>query len=151
MKAVLQRVRSASVAIEGETVGEIENGLLILLGVAQGDGEREVLFLSSKIANLRIFADEQGKLNRSLLDTRGEALVVSNFTLCGDCRKGRRPSYTASAAPETANALYERLIRQLEEDGVRRTASGRFGADMQVTLVNDGPVTLVLDTAALMK
>ena len=151
MKAVLQRVRSASVAIEGETVGEIENGLLILLGVAQGDGEREVLFLSSKIANLRIFADEQGKLNRSLLDTRGEALVVSNFTLCGDCRKGRRPSYTASAAPETANALYERLIRQLEEDGVRRTASGRFGADMQVTLVNDGPGTLVLDTAALMK
>ena len=109
------------------------------------------MFLSSKIANLRIFADEQGKLNRSLLDTRGEALVVSNFTLCGDCRKGRRPSYTASAAPETANALYERLIRQLEEDGVRRTASGRFGADMQVTLVNDGPVTLVLDTAALMK
>ena len=151
MKAVLQRVRSASVTIEGETVGEIENGLLILLGVAEGDGEREVLFLSGKIANLRIFADEQGKLNQSLLDTRGEALVVSNFTLCGDCRKGRRPSYTASAAPETANALYERLIRQLEEDGVRRTACGRFGADMQVALVNDGPVTLVLDTAELMK
>ena len=128
-----------------KTVGSIQNGVLILLGVAQNDRKTDADYLSDKIANLRIFEDDQGKMNRSLLDTGGEALVVSQFTLLGDCRKGRRPSFVHAAPPDTANQLYEYFTRQLKDKGVR-VQTGIFRAMMEVSLVNDGPVTLILES-----
>ena len=145
MRACLQRVREAQVRVEGQTIGRIGPGLVVLLGVAEGDGEGEVRWLADKIVTLRIFSDTAGKMNRSLLDVHGEMLVVSQFTLLGNCRKGRRPSFVAAARPERANLLYGQFCQHVQGQGVPM-ATGRFAADMQVALVNDGPVTLVIDT-----
>ena len=146
MKAVIQRVKKADVVVEGKTVGEIGKGFLILLGVVEGDTEKEAEVLAAKTARLRIFEDENEKMNLSLTDVDGEALVVSQFTLCADCKKGNRPSFTPSAAPDIANSLYEKYSALLLENGIRSVENGIFGADMQVSLVNDGPVTIILDT-----
>jgi D-aminoacyl-tRNA deacylase len=144
MRAVLQRVRDASVKVDGAVVGMCGHGLVVLLGVAEGDDEGAAERLAGKVARLRIFENEKGKFDRSLLDTRGEALVVSQFTLIADTRKGNRPSFVDAAPPEVAEPLYERFCAALETEGVR-VARGVFGASMQVALVNDGPVTIVLD------
>lgn len=149
VKAILQRVSTAKVDIDGATVAQIDKGLMLLLGVVEGDGVDEADFLAEKSVGLRIFEDENGKMNRSLSDVEGALLVVSNFTLCADARHGRRPSFTNSAKPETANALYERFIAAAKDLGVP-VQSGRFGADMLVSIVNDGPVTIILDTKELM-
>lgn len=146
MRAVIQRVSSASVKVDSETTGEIGPGLLVLLGIHHDDGEREIRWMADKISNLRIFEDDRGKMNLSLLDTGGGMLVVSQFTLYGDCRKGRRPGYSAAAPPEKANALYENFISAAAQLGIE-TASGRFQAHMDVSLVGDGPVTLLLDSS----
>ena len=148
MRAVLQRVRAASVAIAGETAAQTGPGLLILLGVAPDDTEAQARQLAAKCAGLRIFEDENGKMNRSLLETGGEALVVSQFTLYADCRHGKRPSFTGAARLETAVPLYEAFQQALREAGVP-VQHGEFGADMLVSLQNDGPVTILLDTADL--
>ena len=145
MKAVVQRVKTSSVTVDDETVGKIGQGLLVLLGVAQADQTVDADFLSEKIVNLRIFEDEQGKMNRSLIDIGGEMLVVSQFTLLGDCRKGRRPSFIDAADPEKANELYEYFVVKVREKGVP-VATGRFRAMMDVALVNDGPVTLIVES-----
>ena len=150
MRALLQRVKKASVCIDGETVGAIQNGYLILLGVQEGDSEKEALFLAQKTAQLRVFSDENGQMNRSLLDTGGEALVVSQFTLYADCRKGRRPSFVRAMRPPMAEELYLLYVRALREAGVSKAETGRFGADMLVSLENDGPVTVLLDTDEIM-
>jgi D-tyrosyl-tRNA(Tyr) deacylase len=146
MRAVLQRVRRAKVTVDGEVTGEIGVGWLVLLGVAPADGPAEVSWLSDKVANLRAFADADGKMNLSVQDVRGGVLVVSQFTLYGDCRKGRRPSFIAAAPPGVAEPLYEAFVNALRGLGIT-TATGRFAASMQVELVNDGPVTFVMDTA----
>jgi D-tyrosyl-tRNA(Tyr) deacylase len=138
-------VKQASVAIEGRTVAEIDQGLLIFLGVGEGDTERDGDYLAKKIAHLRIFADKQGLMNRSLLERGDKALVVSQFTLWGDCRKGRRPSFTRAARPEGAKALYECFVRVLRGMGIK-VATGQFQEMMDVHLINDGPVTLMLDS-----
>jgi D-tyrosyl-tRNA(Tyr) deacylase len=143
MKVVLQRVLRASVRVEGTTTGEIGPGVLVLVGVADGDGEEDARRLAGKVARLRVFEDETGRFDRSLLDTGGSALVVSQFTLLGDTAKGNRPSFTAAAAPELAEPLYERFCASLRELGVP-VETGVFGARMEVELVNDGPVTIVL-------
>ncbi len=145
MRAVLQRVTEAAVHVDDAEVGRIDHGLLILVGIGHSDGLGEAEILAEKIANLRIFEDAEGKTNLSILDVGGEALVVSQFTLFADTRKGRRPSFTDAAAPDAAAELVERFRGCLEARGVP-TAAGRFGADMSVSLVNDGPFTLVLDT-----
>jgi len=148
LKAVIQRVTKTSVSVGAETVGRIGPGLLVLLGVAQGDTAADARRLAEKTAGLRIFSDVEGRFNLSLLDTGGEALVVSQFTLLADSRKGRRPSFTGAAPPEEAEPLvgeYENALRRL---GVR-VAGGRFGAHMQVEILNDGPVTIILDSAEL--
>ena len=149
MKAVVQRVRQSSVSIDGKTVGEIQCGLMVLLGVTDVDTEQECDYLADKIAGLRIFEDDAGKMNRSLLDIQVEMLIVSQFTLCADCRKGRRPSFIRAAKPETAIPLYNRFIAQIQARGIR-TATGEFGADMLVSIENDGPVTIPLDTEEIM-
>lgn len=149
MKALLQRVTQGGVTIDGERVAQIGPGLVLLLGITVTDTERQCDFLAEKVAQLRIFEDEAGKLNRSVLDVGGEVLVVSQFTLCADCRKGRRPSFTGAARPEQAVPLYERFLSQMQQKGIS-TACGRFGADMQVHIENDGPVTLWLDTVEIM-
>ncbi len=148
MRAVLQRVSSASVTADGNMSGEIEKGLVILLGVREGDQEKDAELLAEKISKLRIFSDENDKLNLSLLDVGGAALVVSNFTLMADYKKGNRPSYTDSAAPARANELYEYFISQMKSKNIP-TESGVFGADMAVSLVNDGPITIVMDSEIL--
>lgn len=145
MRAVIQRVKSASVKVDGELVSEIGMGLLIFLGVAHNDTESELEYIANKVANLRIFEDVDGKMNLSLLDTGGSALVVSQFTLYGDCRKGRRPSFINAARPEVANDLYEQFISLLNELNIP-TVGGTFQAMMDVQLVNDGPVTILLDS-----
>jgi D-tyrosyl-tRNA(Tyr) deacylase len=145
MRAILQRVRSASVTVEDTVVGEIDAGLLILLGVAAGDTAEEAKFLAEKTMTLRIFADEEGRFNRSLKDTAGAALVVSQFTLYADVRKGRRPSFLQAAAPAIAAPLVEVYVATLRQSGVP-VATGVFGAMMQVALINDGPVTIILDS-----
>lgn len=145
MRAVVQRVSRASVTVEGRTVGEIDRGFCILLGVHEADGTVEVDWMVSKIANLRVFEDEAGKMNLSLLDVNGAALVVSQFTLYGDCRKGRRPSFVEAARPEIAIPLYEDFCKRLEIEGIP-VRTGEFGAKMEVSITNDGPVTLILET-----
>ena len=148
MRALLQRVERASVHVDGSQVASIGRGFLVLVGVGHDDGPAEAERLAEKIATLRVFADDERKMNLALADVDGEVLVVSQFTLYADVRKGRRPSYTGAAAPEPAAALVEALAAGLERRGVA-VARGVFGADMQVELVNDGPVTLMLDTADL--
>ena len=145
MQAVLQRVRRAKVTVGDETTGEIAAGWLVLLGVAPADTRVEVEWLAEKVANLRAFPDADGKMNRSVLEVGGAVLAVSQFTLYGDCRRGRRPGFTGAAPPEVAEPLYEAFVTALKALGVP-TATGRFAADMQVELVNDGPVTFVIDT-----
>lgn len=149
MRVLLQRVSRASVTVEGQVVGQVGQGLLLLVGMGQGDGDAEVSKLAAKVANLRIFNDEQGRFNRSLLDVAGEALVVSQFTLYADARKGRRPSFTDAAPPDLAAPLVDRFAQALRDIGVTRVETGRFGASMQVELLNDGPVTIWLDSADL--
>jgi len=144
----MQRVRRASVRVDGKTVGEISSGVLVLLGIGRNDGEDAISYMADKIANLRIFEDESGKMNRSLLESKGAALVVSQFTLYGDARKGRRPSFIDSAPPHIAEPLYQRFVLELRRLGVL-TETGAFRADMQVKLVNDGPVTILLDSERL--
>lgn len=146
MRIVLQRVSRAQVRVEGQTVGQIGAGLLVLLGVGNGDSTREADYLLEKLIHLRIFEDDQGKLNRSLLDIQGELMVISQFTLYADCRKGRRPSFTDAAPPETARALYEYFLGKAKTTGIR-TASGVFQTLMDVELVNSGPVTILLDSS----
>lgn len=145
MRAVVQRVKRAEVRVDGQVVGRIGCGMVVLLGVGKGDTEAAGAALADKIANLRIFDDGQGKMNRSLLETRGQALCVSQFTLYGDCRKGRRPSYDQAATPGQAELLYEGFVASMRTLGIR-TETGQFRAMMEVELVNDGPVTLWLDT-----
>ena len=149
MKAVIQRVTHANVRVDGETVGSCGQGFLILLGVMVGDDEKEADKLVNKTVNLRIFEDENGKMNLSSLDIGGEMLVVSQFTLCADCTHGRRPSFTPSAPPDEANRLYEYFVRRLKENGISHVETGVFGADMKVELLNDGPVTIILDSSEL--
>jgi D-tyrosyl-tRNA(Tyr) deacylase len=145
MRAVLQRVSEARVTVEDQTVGAIGRGLLVLLGVEEGDGEQDAAQLAKKTAELRLFEDGEGKMNLSVEEIGGEVLVVSQFTLAADCRKGRRPGFSRAAAPETANALYEHFVALLRERGLT-VATGRFQAMMQVALINDGPVTFLLDS-----
>jgi D-tyrosyl-tRNA(Tyr) deacylase len=145
MRAVIQRVTESSVSVDGRTIGSIGRGLLILLGVGEGDSKKEADYLAEKIVNLRIFEDQDGKMNRSLLEVGGDILVVSQFTLLGDCRKGRRPSFVQAATPENANNLYEYFVEFTRQRGVR-VQTGEFGAMMAVSLVNDGPVTLIVES-----
>ena len=145
MKAVLQRVKSAQVSVEGRWIGKIGKGLLALVGVGKGDDEGDISYMASKIPDLRIFEDTSGKFNLSLKEIHGEILLVSQFTLYGDCRKGRRPSFTDAEDPSLAKSLYERLIKRLKEDGVP-VQTGEFQARMEVHLINDGPVTILLDS-----
>ncbi len=151
MKAVIQRVTRASVTVEGEMISSVKNGLLILLGVAQGDTRRDAEVLADKIANLRIFSDSDDKMNLSLLSVGGEALVVSQFTLCASCVKGRRPDFFGAAKPDTANELYEYFCERIKAAGVASVGKGEFGADMKVELLNDGPVTIIMDSKELKK
>ena len=145
MKAVIQRVTSASVHVKGKTVGQIESGLLVLLGVAKGDGEADGRYLVEKIRTLRIFSDEQGKMNRSLADSGGSVLLVSQFTLLGRTANGRRPSFDEAAPPDEAKRLYEQVVAGLRDHGTH-VETGIFAAHMQVELLNDGPVTFVLES-----
>jgi D-aminoacyl-tRNA deacylase len=145
MRAVVQRVKKSSVFIDGKSVATIGPGLMVLLGVARNDSEKEADFLAEKIPNLRIFEDKNEKMNLSLLDSGGQMLVVSQFTLLGNCRKGRRPSYVDAAEPDMANALYEYFIEKVRTKGID-VQSGRFRAMMDVHLINDGPVTLVVES-----
>jgi D-aminoacyl-tRNA deacylase len=146
MRVVLQRVKSAEVIVEGRAVGRIGRGLLVFVGVGRGDGEKEVSSIASKLPELRIFEDEEGKFNLSLREIGGEMLVVSQFTLYADCRKGRRPSFIEAEEPDAARNLYERLVVRLREGGIP-VETGEFQAKMDVYLVNDGPVTILLDSA----
>lgn len=148
MRAVIQRVSEASVKVDGVTIGEIEKGYLVLLGVEEGDTQKEVTYMADKIAGIRLFEDEQGKMNLALSEVGGSILAVSQFTLMGDARKGRRPSYSTAARPEEANALYEHFVKLLREQGFK-VETGQFQADMKVSLVNDGPVTILLDSKKL--
>jgi len=144
LKAVVQRATQGKVTVEGGIVGQIQSGLVVLLGVEQGDGEAEARWMANKIANLRVFADQDDKFNRSLLDVGGQVLLVSQFTLCGDARKGRRPSFTSAAPAEIAEPLVERVAELLAEQGVQ-VEGGRFQAHMLVEIHNDGPVTIILE------
>jgi D-tyrosyl-tRNA(Tyr) deacylase len=148
MRAVIQRVSRAKVTVDSEITGEIGAGILVLLGVSRDDTEKEALFLLEKTLNLRIFEDADGKMNLSLLDIKGELLVVSQFTLYGDARKGRRPSFIEAAAPDEANRLYEFFVAEARKQ-IERVGTGRFQAMMDVELVNDGPVTILLDSAKI--
>ena len=145
MRAVIQRVSQSSVTVANREVGATGRGLVVLLGVAEGDSEQDARYLAEKVSHLRIFEDEAGKMNRSLLETGGSMLVVSQFTLLGDCRKGRRPSFVAAAGPEKAEKLYRYFVDRVRAIGVE-TATGQFRAMMQVSLVNEGPVTLIVES-----
>ncbi len=146
MRAVVQRVTSSKVSVDRKTVGEIGKGFNVLLGVVEGDTDEQAILLAGKIARLRVFEDENGKMNLSVNDVGGEILAISQFTLCADCKKGNRPSFTLSAAPDEANRLYELFCSELSANGVRNVEKGIFGADMAVDIANDGPVTIMLDT-----
>ena len=145
MRAVVQRVSSASVTVNDEVIGWIGRGFLVLLGIGEDDSEQDVIYLAGKVAGLRVFEDEAGKMNLTLADVGGAVLAVSQFTLFGDCRKGRRPSFVAAARPEKANPLYEAFVAELRGQGLP-VETGQFQAHMDVSLVNDGPVTLLLDS-----
>ena len=145
MRVVVQRVASSKVIVDESTIGEINKGLLILLGVTHEDTSKDVDYLLDKIVNLRIFEDENDKMNLSLKDVNGELLVVSQFTLYGDCRKGRRPNFTNAAKPDLATSLYEEFIDKAKKEGIK-VGTGKFGAHMMVDLVNDGPVTILIDS-----
>ncbi len=145
MRVVIQRVKESSVKVDGKIIGKIGKGLLVLLGVAESDRPSDADYLSEKIINLRIFEDENRKMNRSLLETCGEMLVVSQFTLLGDCRKGRRPSFVNAAGPEKANGLYEYFVKKVRDKGIF-VETGQFRAMMDVSLINDGPVTLIVES-----
>ena len=151
MKAVLQRVKNASVTVDGQRVSEIGQGLLVLLGVADGDTDQDADVLAAKTANLRIFSDADDKMNLSLLTIGGEMLVVSQFTLCANCIKGRRPDFFSAAKPDEAERLYIYFCERIKKEGVASVKTGVFGADMQVELQNDGPVTILLDSGELKK
>ena len=144
MKVLLQRVKRASVTIDNKLYSSISQGILAFVGIEKGDGEEEVQKAAKKAANLRIFTDENDKMNLSVIDVKGEMLIVSQFTLCGDCKKGTRPSFDNSAPPAVAEALYEKFISEIGTYGIK-TATGKFGAMMEVDLLNDGPVTFMLD------
>ena len=146
MKVVIQRVSKASVTIEGEKVASIENGLLILLGIVDKDTTEDIVWLSNKITNLRIFEDENGVMNKSIMESNGDVIVVSQFTLHALTKKGNRPSYIKAAKPNVAIPLYEAFINQVELDLNKKIQTGQFGADMKVALVNDGPVTIIIDS-----
>lgn len=148
MRAVIQRVKGSSVAIDGQTVGQCGHGLMVLIGVENGDTDRDLAYIADKVPNLRIFEDENGKMNLSLMDMGGQILAISQFTLLGDARGGRRPSFTAAARPDTAVPLYEALVEKWRGMGIH-VETGVFGADMQVSLINDGPVTILLDSRKL--
>ncbi len=148
MRAVLQRVKQARVHVEGRVIGEIKQGLLVFIGVGKEDQEADADYLAAKIPQLRVFEDAEGKFNRSLLDIKGEILVVSQFTLFGDCRRGRRPSFSDAAEPDQARELYQRFITKLKENAIT-VAQGEFQAHMEVELINDGPVTLLLESKKL--
>lgn len=145
MIAVVQRVKNSSVEVNGRNVGSIGAGLLVLLGVAESDNESDIAYLAEKIVNLRIFPDDQGRMNRSLPDAGGQMLVVSQFTLLGDCRKGRRPSFVAAAPPEKAEAFYTQFVEKVRQKGIS-VETGQFQAMMDVSLVNDGPVSLIVES-----
>lgn len=147
MKAVVQRVTASSVSVDGEIVGKIDKGLNVLLGVEEDDTEKDAEVLAAKIAKMRIFEDENEKMNLSVLDVDGSVLVISQFTLCADIKKGNRPSFILAAKPDKATALYECFSSQLKENGVKKVENGVFGADMAVEISNDGPVTIIMDTA----
>ena len=144
MKIILQRVTQASVAIKGERITSISKGLLVLFGVEKHDDEEKVIFLAEKTLNLRVFPDEKGKMNLSCIDICGEILVVSQFTLAGDCSKGRRPGFDNAAPPDVAQLLYQKFVQQISKSRLK-IATGKFGVDMQVELINDGPVTFTLE------
>lgn len=146
MKAVIQRVNKSSVSVDGEIKGSVGKGYNILLGVMNGDTEAQAELLAAKVTKLRVFEDEAGKMNKSITDIGGEILVVSQFTLCADIKKGNRPSFTASAPPEEANRLYEFFCSKLRENGISKVETGVFAAEMKVEIENDGPVTIVMDT-----
>jgi D-aminoacyl-tRNA deacylase len=145
LKALLQRVDRASVTVGGNVTGSIGKGLCVFLGVAEGDTQKDIAWLADKVVNLRIFDDESGKMNRSVIDEKGEILIVSQFTLCGDCKRGRRPSWTNAAEPTEANRMYEKFVGEIESRGVV-AATGVFQALMKVEICNDGPVTLMIDS-----
>ena len=147
MKAAVQSVTASSVSVDGEIVGKIDKGLNVLLGVEEDDTEKDAEVLASKIAKMRIFEDENEKMNLSVLDVDGSVLVISQFTLCADIKKGNRPSFILAAKPDKATALYEYFSSQLKENGVKKVENGVFGADMAVEISNDGPVTIIMDTA----
>lgn len=149
MKAVVQRVKSSKVTINDRVVGNINKGFNVLFGAEEKDTKKDADYLARKISNLRVFEDENGKMNLSLLDVYGEILLVSQFTLCADCSHGRRPSFIKSAPPDEANSLYEYVADELEKSGVKSVKKGIFGADMKVDLLNDGPVTIILDSKEL--
>lgn len=151
MRVIVQRVQTSCVEIDGAVSGEIGQGLMVLLGITAGDTKEHCDFLVDRLVHLRIFTDEQEKMNLSLKDIGGEMLIVSQFTLYGDCKKGRRPSFVAAARPETAIPLYEYFIEAAKQQGIKKVATGQFGADMQVYIQNDGPVTLMLDTDEIMR
>jgi len=149
MRGVLQRVTNASVTVDGQVIGEIGKGIMVLFGMLGTDDEKTMEYMLDKVVNLRIFEDENGKMNLSLLDIGGELLIVPNFTLYGDSRKGRRPGYSSGAAPDVAAGLFERLCEKAKAMPIKKVATGQFQADMKVALVNDGPVTLLLDSEKL--
>lgn len=146
MKTVIQRVSKSSVKIENRTVAQIKNGMLILLGIVNEDSQEDIKWLSNKIVNLRIFPDHDGIMNKSLKETNGEVIVVSQFTLHANTKKGNRPSYIKAAKPDIAIPLYNQFVNQLEQDLGKKVQTGEFGADMKVELINDGPVTIIIDT-----
>ena len=149
MRAVIQRVNNASVAVSGKVIGKIGKGLLVFLGVGEGDTEADLKYIADKTVGLRIFSDADDKMNLSVRDIGGEVLVVSQFTLYGDCRKGKRPSFSSSMEPKGAEEMYEDFIKMIESNGIK-TAHGEFGADMQVSILNDGPVTILLDSSKIL-
>lgn len=146
MKAVVQRVKGSAVSVDGEVIGKISQGFNILLGVGENDTKEDAEILAAKITKLRVFEDGEGKMNLSVLDINGEALVVSQFTLCADIKKGNRPSFTPAAKPDKANELYEYFMLCLKQNGVAAVEHGSFGADMAVEILNDGPVTIIMDS-----
>ncbi|HOO74831.1 MAG: D-tyrosyl-tRNA(Tyr) deacylase [Thermotogae bacterium] len=146
MRAVLQRVLSSSVEVDNKITGSISKGINVLLGISENDDENDIKWLAEKIVNLRMFEDDEGKINKSVLDISGELLIISQFTLYGDCRKGRRPSFTESASAETARPLYNKFVSYIKEYSKLKTEEGIFQAEMKVNIVNDGPVTFLLDS-----